>query len=103
AIGQPVAPLVEADQPEQGTQTLKELGPKGAFPIEIQMREVARGEDEGIRAVAGDLVGDQDIAALGVVGFRPHPRSSPVRTRCLYRQPYSGGSAFASRQEPSRR
>ena len=84
AVGQPGAPLVEADQPEHGTQTLNEVRPEREFPVHIQVGHRARGEYQGVCAVAGHLVSDKNIAAFGVTGFRPHPllRRKDAPDRC---------------------
>ena len=42
------------------------------LPVDLEVREEARYEDEIERAVARDLVGDVDVAAAGVADRRGH-------------------------------
>ena len=64
-VGQPRPALVEEHEAAEGREPLVVLRP-GHFPDELDMRDEPRGEHEIDRSSADDLVGDADIAGMGV-------------------------------------
>ena len=68
-VGEPRAPLVEADEPREGAQPLEEVSRPRVLPLVFEMGHEAGDEDEVDRPGARDLVGDVEIAALRVLGL----------------------------------
>jgi hypothetical protein len=51
-IRQPGAPLIEEDEPREGSKSSKEAGERWIFPEVLDVRDEARDEDEVHRTVA---------------------------------------------------
>jgi hypothetical protein len=74
-VGKPRAPLVEQDQPRERGKPVEEAGDPRVSPLQVQVRDEARHEDEVERPIADDLVRDVDLTALRVVGVWGHDRT----------------------------
>ena len=72
AIGQPRAAPVEHDEARERRHALEELGVRRQPLVLLEMRHVARGEEQIERTVAQHLVGDIELAALRVPGGALH-------------------------------
>src|SRR4029453_5078287 len=57
------AALVEADQARERSEPLEEVGVRRIPPVDLEVREEPGDEDQVERSVAGQLVGDVDVAA----------------------------------------
>jgi hypothetical protein len=68
-VGQPGSALVEDDQPGERSQPTPEGGLRGVVPGQLDVGDPAGNEDEVDRPLADDLVGDVDLAALGISGL----------------------------------
>jgi hypothetical protein len=64
--------LVEDDQPRERREAGEEVGKVRLLPGDLDVRDEPGNQDEIDRAIADDLRGDADVAALRVPGFRPH-------------------------------
>ena len=69
-VGQPGAALVEQDEPRERAQPRHEMGEAGIFPMHFEVGDVARHEHEIDLAVADDLIGNPNVAALRVTRLR---------------------------------
>ena len=77
AVGQPGAALVEEDQARERGEPLEEARAARLLPVQLEVGDEPGHEDQVDRAVADDLVGDVDVAALRVAGLGeswPHER-----------------------------
>ena len=79
AVGHARAALVEPNQPAEGGQFLEKGREARHGPVELEVRDVARDEHEVERPLAGDLVGDVDVAALRVLNVGGLHRDSVCR------------------------
>jgi hypothetical protein len=70
AVGKAGAAFVEQDQSRKSGQSIEKVCPFGPFPPQLDVGNKAGHEDEIEGAVADDLIGDAQIAAPGVAGFR---------------------------------
>jgi hypothetical protein len=70
AIGRAGAAFVEHHDAREGGQARNELGEVGIFPHHLDAADPAGRVDERERRIADHLVGDADIAALGVTRAR---------------------------------
>src|SRR3989442_2780118 len=75
AIREPRAALVEEDHAAEGCEAPHPVAVGRVLPGEVNVRDPARHDDEIERPLADDLVGNVDVAALGVAGFWGHQRS----------------------------
>src|SRR5207245_2561338 len=66
------------DQPRERGESRKPMRRRRDFPEDLKVRDKAWDQDQVKRAIADHLVGDVDIAAFGVAGFRWRHRGSPV-------------------------
>ena len=71
-VGETGAALVEQNQAGKSSEAGKEMGTTRIFPKQLDIGDKTRNEDQVEPAAADHLVGDVDIAALGVAGFRRH-------------------------------
>jgi hypothetical protein len=81
AIRETGAALVEADQPTEAAEPLEEPRKCRPLPLEVEMRGGPRRPHEVHGSVPADLVGDQHVAAPGVVGLRRNGHVSRPRKR----------------------
>jgi hypothetical protein len=70
AVGKPGTPFVEADDPGERGKPRKEMRQARVFPGPVQIGDKTRHEHQIARSASRDLVGDTEIAAFGVTGFR---------------------------------
>src|SRR5262245_36311678 len=63
-FGETNAPLVEHDQPRERSKAIEEMAGVRMIPPELHIGRAPANEDDVERAVADDLVGDVDVAAL---------------------------------------
>jgi hypothetical protein len=80
-IRQAGAALVEQDQAREAGEAGKEFRVCRVLPGNVEVRDKARHINYVERPVADDLVGDVDVAAFGVTGFRRFHRGLPCRFR----------------------
>ena len=75
-VGQAGASLVEHDNPRPPRQMIEPGGLIRGVPHVFDMRDEARDDDEILRTVAEHLIGNVDVATLGVTNFRVHYMTS---------------------------
>ncbi len=73
-VGHPRAPLVEVDQPRERGDAFVQRAEERHLPGELDVRGRAGDEHDVERSVAGDAVGDADVAAARITDFRDHCR-----------------------------
>src|SRR6185437_4423241 len=74
-VGETGPTLVEDDQPAERGEPPKEGGLQRVFPGQLDVCDPAGDEDEVDCSVPDHLVGEVDVAALGVSGLRSHGAS----------------------------
>ncbi len=79
---------IEEDDPGERAEPFQEVAVSGPPLVLLEVREVARGQQEIDGTVADDLVGDVEITASRVPGLGFHRRSLPLRLASvrLFRQ-----------------
>jgi hypothetical protein len=78
AVAEARSALVEQDQAAEPGEPPHQVGVARLVPVDVQIGNEARHEDEIDRPVADHLVGDTDVAALGVSGLRQLHRHAPL-------------------------
>jgi len=66
-IREPLAALVEDDDPGERSEPLQQVLVGGQLPVELDVRHGARHEHDVARAIAENAVRDVNVAALGVL------------------------------------
>jgi hypothetical protein len=66
------AALVEHHDPREAREAKEPAGEVRLVPLVLEVRHEAGGIDQVDRTVAEDLIGDVNVAALGVSGSRQH-------------------------------
>jgi hypothetical protein len=93
AVRHPGAALVEADQPRERPDALEEGCPPGNRGLDLEVTHEPGNEHDVERAVAADLVGDMDLAALRIARLRfGHARSVQRRHRQRNIAPVASGA-----------
>jgi hypothetical protein len=72
SVKRTVARLVEENHAAEGSKPPYPVAVERVLPREIDVRDPARDDDEVERPVPHDLIGNVDVAALGVTGFGTH-------------------------------
>jgi hypothetical protein len=78
AIREARSPLVEGDQSRERREAIQEARKRGLFPRELDVRDPAGDINQVERAFADDLIGDVQVAAAGVFGFRMQSDNASV-------------------------
>ena len=81
-VGHPGTALVEADQPAHAAQPVEEVGVPRIQPVVVQVGDEARHQYQVAIAASGQLVGDAQPVARGVV----HRQGTPDRRRLAARR-----------------
>jgi hypothetical protein len=71
-VGEASASLVEHDNPRPPRQMIEPGGLIRGVPHVFDVRNEARDDDEVLRTVSEHLIGNVDVATLGVTNFRVH-------------------------------
>jgi hypothetical protein len=85
--------FVEQDEAAEGGEPAEQVAVARVLALDLKVRHEARDVDEVQRAVADDLVGDADIAILGVADFG---RLHGSHRRCLQSRDGIAGRACTS-------
>src|SRR6266542_1447045 len=78
-VRHPSPPLVEDDQPAEGSEAFVKGSAKREVPPALYVRRPPGHDHEVNRAIADDLIGDVNVSALGILRLSSRGRFTHVR------------------------